>query len=64
MFINHVSWLANKVFTNPEHVHQHQILFQLPLQMLSKTRQDDHDDDDDDDDDELFLWYGLPTKGV
>ena len=23
-----------------------------------------HNCDDDDDDDELFLWYGLPTKGV
>ena len=22
------------------------------------------DDDDDDDNDELFLWYGLPTKGI
>ena len=31
--------------------------------MLTSKLNDD-DDDDDGDDDELFLWYGLPMKGV
>ena len=25
---------------------------------------DDDDDDDDNDDNQLFLWNGLPTKGI
>ena len=32
--------------------------------MLTSKLNDDDDDDDDGDDDELFLWYGLPMKGV